>query len=60
MTPEVNYDEYQEVINGPKTFAAIADHLKHAGSAIIGWNDGGPNVTTEKLAELVNGIRGKL
>lgn len=117
FSPDIDYDEYGEVINGPRTAAAIAMHLLHGGSALVGWNDGeathfdilftlepfksgivqgglhsgrnlfvsimrigafgfdvsrpdthpsyyaeklhldGPNVTTEKLAELINGIK---
>lgn len=40
MTPHVNYDEWGEVINGPETFKAVAQHIAHGGSAFIGWNDG--------------------
>lgn len=39
MVPNVNMDEHGEVINGPKTYTALTQHLAHGGSAIIGWTD---------------------
>lgn len=39
VMPLVNYDDEMEVINGPLTFHAVAQHLSH-GSAILGWTDG--------------------
>lgn len=36
----MNFDEYDEVINGVDTFQGIADRLKAGDSVIIGWSDG--------------------
>lgn len=35
----MNYDEYNEVINGELTFKNIAENLKNGVSTLIGWSD---------------------
>ena len=35
----MNKDEFDEVINGEKTYKEIAYQLKHGNSVIIGWTD---------------------
>ena len=35
----MNYDKFEEVINGPETYAKIAEILNRDESVIIGWTD---------------------
>lgn len=35
----VNYDDWQEVVNGPDTFAQLASDLRERGAVIVGWTD---------------------
>ena len=37
---DFNISDYNEVINGRKTYKTIADNLKNNHSTIIGWHDG--------------------
>ena len=36
----MNYDNYEEVINGEETYKRIAEVLNNNKSCIIGWSDG--------------------
>lgn len=36
----MNYDTYEEVINGEKTYKRIAEVLNNNKSCLIGWTDG--------------------
>lgn len=36
----MNYDNFEEVINGPETYARIAEIINRDGSVLIGWTDG--------------------
>lgn len=36
----MNFDEYNEVINGDDTYQTIAKELKDNKAVIIGWTDG--------------------
>ena len=35
-----DFDAWSEVVNGPHTYAAIAESLQTRGSMIVGWTDG--------------------
>ena len=37
----MNFDGYNEVINGNETYKGIAEELSRTGKCIIGWTDGG-------------------
>lgn len=36
----VDFDRWSEVVNGPNTYARIAEQLRQRACAIIGWTDG--------------------
>ena len=39
VTAMVNFDDWQEVINGPDTYAQLAADLRERGAVIVGWTD---------------------
>jgi hypothetical protein len=40
VNPNIDFDDYGEVVNGVLTYNAVAQHLNHGASALLGWSDG--------------------
>ena len=60
-----NFDDWQEVVNGDETYAAIASELRERQCCIVGWTDGRGShhdllftLSPKKYGSLQGGLRG--